>query len=296
LADGSRGHANQRPRVPSRIVETRNAECGLRNGIDRVLANAGPLPPAMKTVCQLDRQSAIRIPHSAFPRRHHYMRGGTLDAFVERLKPVPGIVAIVVGGSGARGTADTSSDTDLGLYYHRHSPLNVAALDAVATECDDRKSAGLVTAIGEWGPWINGGGWLQTLSLPSLGRLLSGFWIPESVKLGRYEHQLHLRGYLVWPTSPFFWFGLELSDDPRIRRKSVFCNAFYCSVDCVRKTRRERPACFLLALQYSRKYFARCLFYFSPRPGWNCQLTSKFRDLPAEFASDPAQSSPCQRT
>ncbi len=63
------------------------------------------------------------------------MRDGTLDAFVERLKPVPGIVAIVVGGSRARGTADTSSDTDLGLYYHRHCPLNVAALDAVATEC-----------------------------------------------------------------------------------------------------------------------------------------------------------------
>ncbi len=94
------------------------------------------------------------------------MRDGTLDAFVERLKPVPGIVAIVVGGSRARGTADTSSNTDLGLYYHRHCPLNVAALDAVATECDDRKSAGLVTAIGEWGPWINGGGWLQLEGRP----------------------------------------------------------------------------------------------------------------------------------
>jgi hypothetical protein len=87
------------------------------------------------------------------------MRDGTVDAFVERLKPVPGIVAIVVGGSRARGTADTSSDTDLGLYYHRHSPLNIAVLDAVATECDDHKSAGLVTAICEWSPWINGGDW-----------------------------------------------------------------------------------------------------------------------------------------
>src|SRR5260370_16733075 len=95
------------------------------------------------------------------------MRDGTLDAFVERLKPVPGIVAIVVGGSRARGTADTSSDTDLGLYYHRHCPLDVAALDAVATECDDRKSAGLVTAIGEWGPGRNGGGWLQLEGRPA---------------------------------------------------------------------------------------------------------------------------------
>ncbi len=69
-----------------------------------------------------------------------------LDAFVERLKHVPGIVAIVVGGSQARGTADPSSDTDLGLYYDRQSPLNVAALDAIATACDDRKCAGLITS------------------------------------------------------------------------------------------------------------------------------------------------------
>jgi Nucleotidyltransferase domain len=85
----------------------------------------------------------------------------TLAPFVERLRLVPGLVAIVVGGSRARGTADSASDTDLGLYYHAHSPLDVAALDLIAAECDDRKSSGLVTGIGEWGPWINGGGWLQ---------------------------------------------------------------------------------------------------------------------------------------
>ena len=85
----------------------------------------------------------------------------TLDRFVEKLKQVPGIVAIVAGGSKARGTADTFSDTDLGLYYDRQNPLIVGVLDAVAAECDDRRRSGLVTAIGEWGPWIDGGGWLQ---------------------------------------------------------------------------------------------------------------------------------------
>jgi hypothetical protein len=85
----------------------------------------------------------------------------TLDRFVEKLKQVPGIVAIVAGGSKARGTADRFSDTDLGLYYDRRNPLNVSVLDAVAAECDDRRCGGLVTAIGEWGSWINGGGWLQ---------------------------------------------------------------------------------------------------------------------------------------
>ena len=43
------------------------------------------------------------------------MLTGSLANFVERLKHVPGIVTIVVGGSKARGTADTSSDTDLGF-------------------------------------------------------------------------------------------------------------------------------------------------------------------------------------
>jgi len=64
------------------------------------------------------------------------MRTDAPDAFVDRLKHVPGIVAIVVSGSQARGTAAPSSDTNLGLYYDRQSPLNVAALDAIATACD----------------------------------------------------------------------------------------------------------------------------------------------------------------
>jgi Nucleotidyltransferase domain len=84
-----------------------------------------------------------------------------LGHFIESPKQAPGVVAIVVGGSKARGTADTLSDTDLGLYYDRQSLLKVGAPDAVAAECDDRRCAGLVTAIGEWGQWINGGGWLR---------------------------------------------------------------------------------------------------------------------------------------
>jgi nucleotidyltransferase-like protein len=85
----------------------------------------------------------------------------TLERFVERLKQVPGIIAIVAGGSKARGTADLYSDTDLGLYFDQQNPLNISVLDTVAAEYDDRGCRGLVTAIGEWGPWINGGGWLQ---------------------------------------------------------------------------------------------------------------------------------------
>jgi hypothetical protein len=85
----------------------------------------------------------------------------SLLPLVEALKTVPGIRAIVIGGSRARGSEDPASDTDLGLYYGPQYPLAVEALDQVVAQHDDRKQSGLVTAIGGWGPWINGGGWLQ---------------------------------------------------------------------------------------------------------------------------------------
>jgi nucleotidyltransferase-like protein len=82
-------------------------------------------------------------------------------SLLEDLKTVPGIRAIVLGGSRARGSGDTSSDTDLGIYYDPERPLDVVALELVAAERDERRQSGLVTSIGAWGPWINGGGWLR---------------------------------------------------------------------------------------------------------------------------------------
>jgi predicted nucleotidyltransferase len=67
---------------------------------------------------------------------------------IEGLKTVPGIRAIVLGGSRARGSGDESSDTDLGLYYDPESPLRVETLDQVAARHDDRNQLGLVTPLG----------------------------------------------------------------------------------------------------------------------------------------------------
>ncbi len=89
------------------------------------------------------------------------MLSNFLLSLLEDLKTVPGIRAIVLGGSRARGSGDTSSDTDLGIYYDPERPLDVVALELVAAERDERKQSGLVTSIGAWGPWINGGGWLR---------------------------------------------------------------------------------------------------------------------------------------
>ena len=77
-----------------------------------------------------------------------------------RLSEVPGVGAIVLGGSRAAGTSTPHSDYDLGLYYERDHPLDIASLAASVRTLDDAGPAASVTPIGGWGPWINGGGWL----------------------------------------------------------------------------------------------------------------------------------------
>lgn len=78
----------------------------------------------------------------------------------DRLIGLDGIVAVVLGGSRARGTATPESDVDLGLYYDPGTPPSIDALNALAREIDDRRPGDAVTRYGEWGPWINGGAWL----------------------------------------------------------------------------------------------------------------------------------------
>lgn len=89
-----------------------------------------------------------------------------IDFIVEQVRRVDGVRAIVLGGSRARGTHTPGSDVDLGIYYHPDQPLDLQALDEVAAELDDRHRPGLLTPIGGWGPWINGGGWLAVQGQP----------------------------------------------------------------------------------------------------------------------------------
>lgn len=85
---------------------------------------------------------------------------------VQRLQGVSGIEAIVLGGSRARGTHTESSDIDLGIYYSAAAALDIDGLGRVAAEIDDSHRTDLVTGIGGWGPWINGGGWLTVAAHP----------------------------------------------------------------------------------------------------------------------------------
>jgi len=71
-----------------------------------------------------------------------------------RLAALPGAVAVVLGGSRATGTHRPDSDWDLGLYYRGSvRPLDPAGVAALGHD-------GHVSALGEWGPIMNGGAWL----------------------------------------------------------------------------------------------------------------------------------------
>jgi predicted nucleotidyltransferase len=89
-----------------------------------------------------------------------------IEEVVNHLRRVSGVAAIVLGGSRARGTATPCSDVDLALYYTPEDPLDLDALQQVAQTVDDEHRNGVLTGIGGWGPWINGGGWLQVHGMP----------------------------------------------------------------------------------------------------------------------------------
>ena len=85
-----------------------------------------------------------------------------LHSAVEGLQSVPNLVAIVLGGSYACGFARPDSDIDIGLYYRETSPLPVDEICSVAQTICTAGSLPVVSGTYEWGPWVNGGAWIQT--------------------------------------------------------------------------------------------------------------------------------------
>ncbi|MDQ6420785.1 nucleotidyltransferase domain-containing protein [Paenibacillus sp. LHD-117] len=85
---------------------------------------------------------------------------------VEHLKQIDGVQALVLGGSRAKGTEHAGSDIDIGIYYSADYGLDITGLRRIASSLDDDLRDDLVTEIGGWGPWINGGGWLKVNQTP----------------------------------------------------------------------------------------------------------------------------------
>lgn len=83
-----------------------------------------------------------------------------LDRAVDRLAKVPGIVAIALGGSHARGTQTPQSDLDIGLYYREATPFRIADIREIAHALSESGSP-TVTDFYEWGPFVNGGAWID---------------------------------------------------------------------------------------------------------------------------------------
>jgi hypothetical protein len=76
------------------------------------------------------------------------------------LAGIAGVEAVVLGGSFARGVARPDSDVDLGIYYREAAPLAPTAVTEVAQRFAVQEPT--VTALYEWGPWVNGGAWVET--------------------------------------------------------------------------------------------------------------------------------------
>jgi hypothetical protein len=90
----------------------------------------------------------------------------SIEEMAASLAAVPGVEAVVLGGSRARGDAGPGSDYDLGLYFHSRSPFVIQDLERAVSPFVDVASGALLTQIGEWGPWIVGGGWLTVKGQP----------------------------------------------------------------------------------------------------------------------------------
>ncbi|WP_161662281.1 nucleotidyltransferase domain-containing protein [Pedobacter sp. V48] len=87
----------------------------------------------------------------------------TFDNIVADLKSIDHVVAVVLGGSFATGKATENSDLDIGIYYNGNQPFHITAVKSVA-EKYATDQAPTVTDFYQWGPWVNGGAWLQTES------------------------------------------------------------------------------------------------------------------------------------
>jgi predicted nucleotidyltransferase len=111
------------------------------------------------------------------------------DDIVVRLSAIPGIAAVVLGGSFARNRARPDSDIDIGIYYHEHDRFDVSAIRNLANEVNDFANP-VVSGFGEWGRWVDGGAWLtvgeQRLDLLYRRVEMIEFTLSEA-QAGRFE-------------------------------------------------------------------------------------------------------------
>ncbi|MFN2483555.1 MAG: nucleotidyltransferase domain-containing protein [Candidatus Limnocylindria bacterium] len=113
---------------------------------------------------------------------------------VDRLRDIPGVVAVALGGSRAAGTHTPKSDWDFGLYYR--GAIDVDAIRSLGYP-------GTVVEPGEWGRLVNGGAWLtidgQHVDLLYRDLDAVEHWLREA-ESGRYQRD-HVEGYVAGMTT-----------------------------------------------------------------------------------------------
>lgn len=97
----------------------------------------------------------VTIPALPEGKRH------LLQQLVTQLQIIPGVAAIVLGGSYAAGTQHAASDLDVGIYYSEAAPFAIAAIKEVAASFSVQGTP-TVTDFYGWGVWVNGGAWIHT--------------------------------------------------------------------------------------------------------------------------------------
>jgi predicted nucleotidyltransferase len=82
-----------------------------------------------------------------------------VSSLAERLGAIPGVRAVLLGGSHARGRARPESDIDLVLLYSEAAPFSIPSVRELAEAVNDTPGP-VVTDFYGWGRWVNGGAWL----------------------------------------------------------------------------------------------------------------------------------------
>ncbi len=85
-----------------------------------------------------------------------------LETVTFDLAQIPGVNAVVLGGSFARGTARPDSDIDIALYYAESSPPDLEAIRHTAEKISLPNHPPTLSGYYQWGPWVNGGAWIHT--------------------------------------------------------------------------------------------------------------------------------------
>jgi predicted nucleotidyltransferase len=98
----------------------------------------------------------IKLPDTVLLQQSELLR-----AVVDELKRVPGIAAVVLGGSYACGTQREDSDLDVAIYYEPETPFAVGEIRRIAAAVS-RNIDPVVTDFYGWGPWVNGGAWIHS--------------------------------------------------------------------------------------------------------------------------------------